>query len=158
RGANQGGFHRDMAASPQGFAWPRDIGLSLRLHLSGIRGWFAVATHRRNRCSRVASLVSILVAVLPTARFLPRIHRRRLLGRVSDRGNARSVMGAVHLVRDELGQAKARLRRRREWSAHREGVLWPRLDPIWSGSFHLLKADGCAGGRMAAMACGMGVS
>src|SRR5439155_15286710 len=138
--------------------WPRDIGLSLRLHLSGIRGWFAVATHRRNRCSRVASLVSILVAVLPTAGFLPRILRRRLLGRVSDRGDARSVVGAIHMVCDELGQAKARFRRRRERSAHREDALWSRLDPIWPGSFHLFKADGCAGARMAALACGMGVS
>src|SRR5438105_11635149 len=142
-----------MAASPQGFAWPRDIGLSLRLHLSGIRGRAALAIHRRNCCSCVASLVSILVAVLPTARFLPRIHSRRLLGGVSDRGDARSVVGAIHMVCDELGQAKARLRRRREWSAHREGVLWHRFDSLWSGSFHLLKADGCAGARMAAMAC-----
>src|SRR5436190_4294630 len=109
-----------MAAGAQGFAWPRDVGLSLLSYLSGIRSWAALATHRRDRCPRVASLVSILVAVLPTAGFLPRIHHRRLLGRVSDRGDARSVMGAIHLVCDELGQAKARFRRRRERSAHRQ--------------------------------------
>ena len=58
----------------------------------------------------------------------------------------------------DLGQAKARFRRRRERSAHRQGALWPRLDPVWSGSFHLLKADGCARARGASMACGMGIS
>src|SRR5438552_18961865 len=69
RGPKQGGFHRDVAASAQEFAWPRDVGLSLRPHLSGIRGRAALATHRRNRCPRVASLVSTLVAALATARF-----------------------------------------------------------------------------------------
>jgi uncharacterized membrane protein len=49
---------------------------------------------------RVASLVSTLVAALATARFIPRIHSRRLPGRVSNRSDARSVVGAIHLVCD----------------------------------------------------------
>ena len=32
------------------------------------------------------------------------------------------------------------------------------LIPVWSGSFHLLKADGCARARVAARACGVGIS
>ena len=84
-----------MAASAKGFAWSRDIGLSLRPHLPGIRGRAGLATHRRNRRPRVASLVSTLVADLATARFRPRIHRRRLLGRVSNRGDALSGVGAI---------------------------------------------------------------
>ena len=100
-----------MAASPQGFAWPRDIGLSQRFHFSGIRSRAALATHRRNRWPRVACLVSSLVFVLAIARFLPRIYRRRLLGRVSDRGHARGGVGVIHLVCDELGQNGLRIAR-----------------------------------------------
>src|SRR2546430_16146642 len=90
------GFHCNMAASAKGFAWSRDIGLSLRPDLPGIRGRAGLATHRRNRCPRVASLVSTLVAAPATTRFRPRIHRRRLLAHVSDRGDARSGVGAIY--------------------------------------------------------------
>jgi len=86
-------FHHDNAASAQGFAWPGNIGLSLQPHLRGIRDRAALATDRHDRCPPVASLVSTLVAAAAIARFLPRIHRRCLLARLSDVGDAAMAFG-----------------------------------------------------------------
>ena len=66
-------------ASGVGLLWQRTAAIAARVLLL----WF---------------LLWLLLLRLP--RFLPRIHRRRLLGRVSDRGDARRGVGAIHLVCD----------------------------------------------------------
>ncbi len=84
-----------MAAGTQGRPRSDGIDVSLHLHSAGIRNRSALETGSCERCPRAARLFPVLVPGLASAPHFHLAHGERLVGKLPDRSDDGSSLGAL---------------------------------------------------------------